>query len=51
MGRPARAATEKTTLTLDAKLKTRALLWCIRNDSTLSAMVAKGLELVMKGGN
>jgi len=51
MGRPARAASEKTTLILDPKLKQRAAMWALRHDMTLSAMVEEGLRLVMaKGG-
>jgi hypothetical protein len=51
MGRPARAMSTKTTLTLDAKLKERAIVWAVRNDKTLSEMVEEGLRLVLaKGG-
>jgi predicted HicB family RNase H-like nuclease len=50
MGR--RASTSgKTTLNLDPKLKERAVVWAVRNGTTLQEMVEDGLRLVMaKGG-
>jgi predicted HicB family RNase H-like nuclease len=53
MGRPALAnESGKTTLTLDPKLKQRAVVWAARHGRTLSDVVEEGLRLVMaKGGN
>lgn len=50
MGRRATAASGKTTVTLDPKLKERAAVWALRNGTTLTAMVENGLKLVMAGG-
>jgi hypothetical protein len=50
MGRRA-GGSGKTTLDLDPKLKQRAVLWAIRNGTTLSDMVEEGLRLVMARGD
>jgi predicted HicB family RNase H-like nuclease len=50
MGRQA-TKSGKTTLDLDPKLKERAVVWAVRNGTTLKEMVEEGLRLVMvKGG-
>ena len=50
MGRRATTTSGKTTLDLDPKLKERAAVWAMRNGTTLSAMVERGLRLVMAEG-
>ena len=47
MGRRATAASGKTTLNLDPKLKERAAIWALRHRTTLREMVETGLRLVM----
>jgi predicted HicB family RNase H-like nuclease len=49
MGRRA-TASSKTTLDLDPKLKERAAVWALRNQTTLKEMVEQGLRLVMAQG-
>jgi hypothetical protein len=50
MGRRATTTSGKTTLALDLKLKERAAVWAMRNGTTLSSMVERGLRLVMAEG-
>jgi hypothetical protein len=50
MGRRATTTSGKTTLDLDPKLKERAAVWAMRNGTTLSEMVERGLRLVMAEG-
>jgi hypothetical protein len=46
MGRRA-TKSGKTTLDLDPKLKERAVVWAVRNATTLKEMVEAGLQCVM----
>jgi hypothetical protein len=48
MGRRASTSTGRTSLDLDERLKMRASLFALKHGTTLTALVARGLELAMQ---